>query len=52
MTLLELAQGTLDDIAHLASQITYKLLKDKEMNNIKTAYESMSDQQLEHLEIF
>ena len=46
----ELTRGSIDDIANLAAQLTYKLVSDEQKNSIETAYEAMSEQELEHLQ--
>ena len=49
MTPFEMTRGTIDEVANLAAQITFKLLTLKQKDDITKAYEAMSEEQLEHL---
>ena len=50
LTPFNLTRGNINDISYLAAQMTWKFLTDEEKQNIKTQYEAMTDDQLEHLE--
>ena len=39
----------LDDVANLAAQITYELLTEDQLNNVKSDYKNMTEQHLEDL---
>ena len=49
MTPFELTRGTIDEVANLIAQMTYKLLIDEEKESVKQDYEAMTNSQLEDL---
>ena len=49
MSAFDVARASIDDVANLAAQITYKRLANEQNQSIETSYELISDLDLEHL---
>ena len=49
LTPFELRHGNINDVKNLSARITFKLLKPDDLKNVKTQYDRMTDQELEHL---
>ena len=51
MTPFELTRETIEDVANLAAQITFKLLTTEQKQIVEEEYRQMTDEQLEHLRL-
>ena len=51
MTPFQLSHGSIDDVANLAAQITFKLLTTEQKRIVEDQYNKMTDDQLEHLKV-
>ena len=49
LTPFQLTHGDINDVKKLAAEITFKLLRSEDKQNIQTQYSKMTDEQLDHL---